>query len=89
MASGENLGGDSVYLELVSSNGNVTKIKKDTTLTDACYNMVGGSVRLMEKQLLKDNTLMEIPLPYINAVNVIIKVSKDPTFSREPFKPFE
>ena len=50
-------------------------------MTDACYNMVGGSVRLMEKQLLKDNILMEIPLPYINAVNVTVKVSKEPTFT--------
>ena len=88
-ASAENLGGEKVYVELVSSNGSVTTIKKDTTLTDACYNMVGGSVRLMEKQTLKDNTLMEIPLPSINSVNVTINVAKDPTFTPKSYRALE
>lgn len=57
----------------------MTSVKKDQTLTDACYNMTGGFVRLMKKSVLRDDKLIEIAIPYVNAADVSIKVVKDPT----------
>ena len=66
-----------MYVELVQSNGDVIDVKDDKTLNTACYDMAGGSVRLMKKSLLRDDKLLDIALPYVNSVDVTIDVGKD------------
>ena len=69
--------GEKVYVELVTGEGNDTRLQEGKAITDPCYWMSGGSVRVMKKRFpLSDQQVMEVPLPYLNGASVSLNVAK-------------
>jgi len=64
-----------VYGELVTDAGRTWRLTSGEIVDTVCYWMSGGTFKLMQFRTLRaDKTLMEVPLPYINGVDVQISV---------------